>query len=129
MTADSDSGTGHSPKTTPPPQPAQPTFEAALAELADLVGRLESGALGLSESIGAYERGVALLRGLHDQLAAVEERVKMLVRVDDQGRPILETPDLAAPGGDTRGVERPARTARPGRAKRLPGMDDAESPP
>jgi len=129
MTADTDSGAGHSPKTTPPPQTAQPTFEAALAELAELVGRLESGGLGLSESIGAYERGVALLRGLHGQLAAVEERVKMLVRVDEQGRPILETPDLVAPGGEKPGAERPARTARAGRTKRLPGMDDAESRP
>jgi branched-subunit amino acid aminotransferase/4-amino-4-deoxychorismate lyase len=35
-------------------------FEAALGQLAELVSQLESGGLGLSESIDAYERGVAL---------------------------------------------------------------------
>jgi exodeoxyribonuclease VII small subunit len=42
-------------------------FEASLAELNDLVNRLESGSLGLSDSIGAYELGVAILRRLHEQ--------------------------------------------------------------
>ena len=63
-------------------QPAGVPFEASLTELNDLVNRLESGALGLSDSIGAYERGVAILRRLHEQLADVEERVKLLVRID-----------------------------------------------
>ena len=67
-----------------PAQPAAVPFEMSLAELNDLVNRLESGALGLSDSIGAYERGVAILRRLHQQLADVEERVRLLVRIDDQ---------------------------------------------
>ena len=53
-------------------QPAAVPFEASLSELNDLVNRLESGSLGLSDSIGAYERGVAILRRLHEQLADVE---------------------------------------------------------
>lgn len=116
--------------------PPTPTFESALTELGELVGRLESGTLGLSESIAAYEKGVALLHGLHEQLAAVEERVRTLVRVDEQGRPILAA---GAPGTvesekstateKTAGADKPARgAARSGRAKRLPGMDDAEGP-
>ncbi|MFM8705072.1 MAG: exodeoxyribonuclease VII small subunit [Planctomycetia bacterium] len=123
-------------------------FETSLAELNDLVNRLESGALGLSESIGAYERGVSILRRLHEQLADVEERVRLLVRIDEQGRPILEPiqetteTDKAVPSNATaaaaaatsqtsetsgpRGPRPVARAqARPGRVKRLPGMDDA----
>ncbi|MFM8707085.1 MAG: exodeoxyribonuclease VII small subunit [Planctomycetia bacterium] len=119
-----------------------------MAELNDLVNRLESGALGLSESIGAYERGVSILRRLHEQLADVEERVRLLVRIDEQGRPILEpiqettATDKAVPSNATaaaaaatsqtsetsgpRGPRPVARAqARPGRVKRLPGMDDA----
>ena len=125
------------------PQPAQPatvSFETSLADLSDIVNRLESGALGLSDSIGAYERGVAILKRLHEQLADVEERVRLLVRIDEQGRPILEPVGLetAAPesrGRTTRGASagdgdgngrRAARPAtRTGRPKRLPGMDDA----
>jgi exodeoxyribonuclease VII small subunit len=107
-----------------------------LAELNELVNRLESGALGLSESIGAYERGVSILRRLHEQLAAVEERVRLLVRIDDQGRPILETPATEKAGGsaasadaaadtETNGRRGPRSAARTARPKRLPGMDDA----
>jgi len=109
-------------------------FEASLDELAGLVGRLESGTLGLTESIAAYERGVGLLRRLHAQLADAEERVRLLVRIDEQGRPILVptggtevastaggagTPSDAAAGRATKAA------ARSGRGRRLPGMDDA----
>jgi exodeoxyribonuclease VII small subunit len=115
-------------------------FETSLTELNDLVNRLESGGLGLSDSIGAYERGVAILRRLHEQLADVEERVRLLVRIDDQGRPILEEIGSGATspektnrktgGGSTTDSDAPARRAarpasRTGRPKRLPGMDDA----
>jgi exodeoxyribonuclease VII small subunit len=124
------------PKPPHAPQPAGPTFESALADLAELVGRLESGTLGLSESIAAYEKGVSLLHGLHEQLAAVEERVRTLVRVDEQGRPILTATAPGTAGAEKSagadapaGADKPARgTARAGRAKRLPGMDDAEGP-
>jgi len=128
------------PEPPPAPQPADPTqpaptampsFEESLAELNDLVGRLESGGLGLAASIAAYERGVSLLTRLHGQLADVEERVRLLVRIDDEGRPILEQP-AGPPPPDADAVEatRPPRSSprgagRTGRVKRLPGMDEA----
>ena len=129
MSAEADDA-AHLPKTPHVPQPARPTFEAALAELGELVGRLESGTLGLSDSIAAYEKGVSLLRGLHEQLAEVEERVRMLVRVDDEGRPVLETPAPGSVGAEKRSAdEKPRRTSSRGsRPKQLPGMDDAEGP-
>ncbi len=115
------------------------SFEAALQRLADLVAGLESGSLGLSESIAAYERGVGILKRLHDELAVAEERVKVLVRIDDEGRPVLEDSTVpAGPGaaaGDAPPAEspqpaaaRPTRAARPkaARPRPLPGMDDAE---
>lgn len=118
-----------------PTQPAPSTtvpFETSLAELNDLVNRLESGMLGLSESIGAYERGVSILRHLHEQLADVEERVRLLVRIDEQGRPILETPatnpaaatKTGAADADAQGRRAARPAARSPRPKRLPGMDD-----
>jgi exodeoxyribonuclease VII small subunit len=109
-------------------------FEASLDELAGLVGRLESGSLGLTESIAAYERGVGLLHRLHTQLADAEERVRLLVRIDEQGRPILApggTPGAAgaAAGAGSQGDAAVGKTnkttSRSGRGKRLPGMDDA----
>ena len=54
-------------------------FDAALEQLQEVVGRLESGGLALEESIALYERGVAL----HDQCARLlgdaELRVQRLV--------------------------------------------------
>lgn len=111
-----------------------PSFEDALLELNEIVVRLETGGLGLAASIAAYERGVSLLGRLHGHLAAVEERVRMLVRVDEDGRPILEASAGGAPprtpaepqSRDSRGESRSSGPPkpRPGRPKRLPGMDD-----
>lgn len=111
-----------------------PSFEDALLELNEIVVRLETGGLGLAASIAAYERGVSLLGRLHGHLAAVEERVRMLVRVDEDGRPILEASAGGTPSRtpaepqsrDSRGESRSSGPPkpRPGRPKRLPGMDD-----
>jgi len=110
---------------------AAATFESALDQLGDIVARLESGSLGLSASIDAYERGVAILRRLHEELAAAEERVNVLVRIDDEGRPILEPAAAtgaiqaadSTPPAASRGQRAPrGKTARP---RSLPGMDDA----
>lgn len=109
-----------------------PTFEAGLARLAEIVARLESGGLGLSESIDAYERGVAILQRLHTELEAAEKRVSVLVRIDDEGRPVLAAPaDTAGAAGQAAESTQPAaaasgrgRRGASGRARRLPGMDD-----
>jgi exodeoxyribonuclease VII small subunit len=122
----------------PAGEPEVVSFEAGLAQLGEIVARLESGSLGLSDSITAYERGVAILKHLHEELAAVEQRVSVLVRIDEDGRPILEpsSPSRhgAAGDGTSTAVDstqpartRPARGGRtsPARSKSLPGMDDA----
>lgn len=102
------------------------SFEDALAELGDVVSRLESGSLGLSASIAAYEHGVALVRRLQEELTAVERRVRLLVRLDDEGRPVLAELTPPADDGAAAGSPQPAsRTARRPRTRRLPGMDDA----
>jgi exodeoxyribonuclease VII small subunit len=120
-------------ETSPPTQAAEPaqntSFEVALAELGRIVTGLESGSLGLSESIQAYERGVALIRRLHDELARVEARVSVLVRIDDEGRPVLAPHE----GGDLAPAERrPAKRSARGKAggsRPLPGMDEATDEP
>lgn len=121
------------------PEPPAVPFEVLLSELNDLVNRLESGGLGLSDSIGAYERGVVILRQLHEQLADVETRVRMLVRIDENGHPVLE--DIgdgatasgkaerhamrSSTGDGGKGTRRTASAVpRTGRPKTLPGMDD-----
>lgn len=120
------------------------TFEERLARLADLVSRLEGGHLGLSDSIAAYERGVALVRTLHAELLDVEQRVRTLTAAD--GDAAVSAADDPADGMSTPVRRRAApRTAKPSsrapetsestsapprpprgkEARRLPGMDDA----
>ncbi len=122
-----DASPGPSAHTTQPAtSPQIASFEDGLATLGDLVARLESGGLGLSESIAAYEQGVSILRQLHDELARADERVRVLVRLDDEGRPVLadhEIESSATDAADPSTVRRRPR-GKTSRGRSLPGMDD-----
>jgi len=116
----------------PSAQPAEATqpasFEDALGRLAELVSRLESGSLGLSASIDGYEQGVAILRRLHEELARAEERVSVLVRIDEQGRPVLAPHEDSEQAAAERQPGTRARASGRGKGSRtrvLPGMDEA----
>jgi exodeoxyribonuclease VII small subunit len=54
------------------------TFEQALEQLDKLVRRMESGELGLEESIAAYRRGAELALYCQDKLAAAEQQIQKL---------------------------------------------------
>jgi exodeoxyribonuclease VII small subunit len=54
------------------------TYEAAVAELEQLVSRIESGQLPLEELLAGYERGAQLLQFCRDKLQAVENQIKVL---------------------------------------------------
>ncbi|MEM8986603.1 MAG: exodeoxyribonuclease VII small subunit [Pseudomonadota bacterium] len=60
------------------------SFEAALAELEDIVRKLESGEAPLEESIALYERGAALKAHCEAKLKAAQEKVEKIV-IDDAG--------------------------------------------
>jgi exodeoxyribonuclease VII small subunit len=60
-------------------------FEDALEDLESTVQRLESGELSLEDALAAFEKGVGLVRVLNEKLAAVEQRVEVLMR-DQQNR-------------------------------------------
>jgi exodeoxyribonuclease VII small subunit len=59
---------------TPPPA----SYEAALEELEQLTGRIESGQLPLEQLLAGYERGAELLKYCREKLQAVEEQIKVL---------------------------------------------------
>jgi len=60
-------------------QASLPTrYEDALRELETLVRNLESGELPLDQLLSGYQRGAALLQTCRDQLAAVEDQIKVL---------------------------------------------------
>ena len=59
---------------------AQPDFEQSLQALEDLVERLERGDLPLAEALALFEKGVAMTRQCHEQLAAARARVEILLQ-------------------------------------------------
>ena len=59
---------------SPPPA----TYEAALAELEQLIGRIESGQLPLEQLLAGYQRGAELLQFCRGKLEAVEHQIKVL---------------------------------------------------
>jgi exodeoxyribonuclease VII small subunit len=63
-----------------PTSPFQPpaNYEAALAELEQLVGLIESGQLPLEQLLSGYQRGAELLQFCRDKLQAVENQIKVL---------------------------------------------------
>jgi exodeoxyribonuclease VII small subunit len=54
------------------------TFEAALAELEQVVADMESGKLPLEESLAAYQRGAELLQQCRGRLDAAQQQVRIL---------------------------------------------------
>lgn len=62
----------------PAADPSSATFEAAMAELEQLVARMEAGELPLEASVAAYQRGSELVKHCAAQLERVERQVKLL---------------------------------------------------
>lgn len=58
---------------------AQTSFESALAELEQIVSRLEGGTLPLEEALNEFERGVQLARQGQTKLQQAEQRVQILL--------------------------------------------------
>lgn len=61
-------------------------FEQSLAELQQLVERLEGGELSLEESLSAFEQGIRLTRDCQGALGQAEQKVQMLVERDGETR-------------------------------------------
>jgi exodeoxyribonuclease VII small subunit len=64
----------------------EPSFEQALAQLEQIVQRLERGDLPLEESLKLYEEGVRLSRLCQGKLEQAEGRIEVLLK-DSRGEP------------------------------------------
>jgi exodeoxyribonuclease VII small subunit len=62
------------------------SFEESLRQLEEIVGLLEGGQLGLSESLAQYEQGVKYLKFCYRQLERAERKIELLSGVDAEGR-------------------------------------------
>jgi exodeoxyribonuclease VII small subunit len=106
-------------------------FETALAEIEQIVARLEGGQLGLTESLEQYEAGIKQLKRCQTLLDSAEQRVSMLSGFDSDGNPIVQPmPGLDATSPDS-GKVGPKRKRSRSAAKAAPkkGREDAAQSP
>jgi exodeoxyribonuclease VII small subunit len=109
------------------------SFEESMAELEEVVSRLEAGDAPLEESLALYEKGVAALKRCHGILDRAEQRIRVLVK-GPNGQAIVQDGELprAASGdaGDKPTLDAPAprrKNTRPPLSSR-PQAEGGESP-
>jgi exodeoxyribonuclease VII small subunit len=81
------------------------TFEKALAELEQIVAKLEKGGISLNESLALFEKGVKMSRFLRGELDKAERKVEILLK-DEKGNlkaEDFETADTDEDGTDENG--------------------------
>ena len=66
-------------------------FEKKLTRLEDIVEKMESGDLALEESLKLFEEGVKLTRECNAQLSEAEQKVRLLIGVDENGEAITQS--------------------------------------
>lgn len=71
------------------PDSDQPSFEASIAELAEIVEKLEAGELPLEDALALFERGMKLAKTSQGILDRAERRVEQLLGFDENGKPVL----------------------------------------
>jgi exodeoxyribonuclease VII small subunit len=74
------------------------TFEKALAELEQIVAKLEKGGISLNESLALFEKGVKMSRFLRTELDKAERKVEILLK-DEKGN--LKAEDFEAADDNT----------------------------
>lgn len=75
-------------KPSPKKEASTLDFEAAIAELEQLVETLEQGDISLEESLKKFERGIELTRTCQQALQEAEQKVQILT--DNKGEETLE---------------------------------------
>ena len=65
------------------------SFETSLAELEQIVTKLEDGDLPLEESLSLFEKGIKLSRECRERLANAERRIEILMK-DANGNLVAE---------------------------------------
>jgi len=75
---------------------ASPSFEASLEMLQQIVNELETGSIGLEESLQRFEEGIGLLRNCYALLENAEQRIELLTGRDAAGNPLTTPFDATA---------------------------------
>ena len=59
------------------------SFEAAIKELNEIVGKIEQGEIGLHDSLEQYEKGMALIKHCRGILQKAEKRIEKISEEKD----------------------------------------------
>ena len=65
-------------------------FEKKLNRLEEIVSKMEKGELALDESLKLFEEGVQLSRECNARLTEAESKVKILMSVGADGKPVTQ---------------------------------------
>ncbi len=63
---------------------SEKSFEKSIAELEEIVEKMEGGGLSLNESLALFEKGVKLARFLREELDKAEKKIAILLK-DEKG--------------------------------------------
>ncbi|MDM4014000.1 exodeoxyribonuclease VII small subunit [Roseiconus lacunae] len=107
-----------SPSSNASSNPNDIDFESSLQEVEAIVEQLESGELGLSESLASYEKGIAKIKLCHEVLRRAEQKISLLTQVDEDGTPHVEPVEGSPSEGSRRHSDEEAETQTRPRAKR-----------
>ena len=61
------------------------SFEDAIKELTDMVGKIEQGQIPLQNSLEQYERGMALIKHCQNILKSAEKRIEKISKEEQIG--------------------------------------------
>jgi len=64
----------------------QPSFEHSLEQLEEIVSKLESGKLGLAESLEQYEAGARHLKDCYKLLEHAERKIELVSKINEEGK-------------------------------------------
>ena len=62
----------------------QLSFEEAIKELTNIVGKIEQGQIPLQDSLDQYEKGMALIKHCRTILQKAEERIEKITKEKEQ---------------------------------------------
>ena len=65
-------------------------FEKNLIRLEEIVGKMERGELSLDDSLKLFEEGVKLSKECHQRLSEAENKVRILMGVDEKGQAVTQ---------------------------------------
>jgi exodeoxyribonuclease VII small subunit len=67
------------------------SFEEAIKELTDIVGKIEQGEIALQDSLQQYEKGMALIKHCRTILKQAEERIEKISQPEAESQDSSES--------------------------------------